>query len=92
MDMSLSKLRDIVKDREAWGAVVNGVVKSWTRLNNNTYIHIHIYSFTINLVAFSQQKFITSLTLFFDTFTSLIGIHLNSSKPFEMDSDSVQTR
>ena len=30
MDMSLSKLRDIVKDREAWGAVVNGVVKSWT--------------------------------------------------------------
>ena len=32
MDMSLSKLRGIVKDREAWHAVVHGVAKSWTRL------------------------------------------------------------
>ena len=29
-DMSLSKLREIVKDREVWGAVVHGVTKSWT--------------------------------------------------------------
>ena len=33
-DMSLSKLREIVKDREAWSAVVLGVAKSWTRLSN----------------------------------------------------------
>ena len=30
MDMRLSKLRETVKDREAWGAAVHGVIKSWT--------------------------------------------------------------
>ena len=34
MDMSSSKLREMVKDREAWRATVHGVVKSWTRLSN----------------------------------------------------------
>ena len=34
MDMSLSKLREMVKDREAWYAVVHGVTKSQTPLGN----------------------------------------------------------
>ena len=34
MDMSLSKLRKMVKDREAWRAAIHGVTKSWTQLKN----------------------------------------------------------
>ena len=34
MDMNLSKLREIVKDREAWHAAVHGVTKSQIQLSN----------------------------------------------------------
>ena len=43
IDMTVSKLQEIVKDREAWCAGVHGVTKSWTRLSNwttTTYFYI----------------------------------------------------
>ena len=47
MDMSLSKLREIVKDRGAWGAAVRGVTEGRTRLSDGTTTAIMKYTYQV---------------------------------------------
>ena len=60
-DMNLSKLQELVMDREAWCAADHGVEKTWTRLNdwNDWYTYIIVYNIKCMLLnVYLNQSFI----------------------------------
>ena len=59
IDMSLSKLQEIVKDREAWHAAVHGVTKSQTRLSDWTMNNIDVNGTYVQLTGISIWKWST---------------------------------
>ena len=64
MDVSVSNLQEMVKDREAWHAVVHGVAKSPTRLSDRTTTNVHTDQIGHPSEGLEAVKLIVNITTF----------------------------
>ena len=82
MDMSLSKLREVVMDREAWHAAIYGITKSWTWLSNWTELNWRILLDSVKY-RYCQLEALVHIEAMLSDFSCLcIGRNMNFKRSF----------
>ena len=106
MDVSLSKLQELVMDREAWHAGVHGVAKSWTQVSDCTELNSVILSskikgFPLCVGMAESEEELKSLLMKVKVKSEKVGLKLNIQKmkimasspitSWEVDGETVET-